>query len=43
MTHSFTSWTLWTTPHNASRACRQTLLVDIDYGRKATSHKGVIQ
>ena len=36
-----TSWTSWTTSHNASRGRRQTLLVDVDYGRKATSHKGV--
>ena len=34
-----TSWTSWTTSHNASRGSRQTLLVDVDYGRKATSHK----
>ncbi len=35
----FTSWTSWTTTHNVSRGRRQTLLVDVDYGRKATSHK----
>jgi hypothetical protein len=36
-----TSWTSWTTSHNTSRGRRQTLLVDVDYGWKATSHKGV--
>ena len=36
-----TSWTSWTTSHNAPRGRRQTLFVDVDYSRKATSHKGV--
>jgi hypothetical protein len=31
--------TSWTTSHNASQGRRQTLLVDVDYDRKATSHK----
>jgi hypothetical protein len=35
--------TSWTTSHNASRGPRQTLLVDVDYGRKATSHKRLKQ
>jgi hypothetical protein len=43
VTDGFTSWTSWTTSHNASRAGRQTLLVDVDYGRKATSHKRLKQ
>ena len=38
-----TSWTSWTTSHNAPRGRRQTLFVDVDYSRKATSHKGVMQ
>ena len=38
-----TSWTSWTTSHNASRSRRQTLFVDVDYGRKATSHKRLEQ
>ena len=38
-----TSWTSWTTSHNASRGRRQTLLEDVDYGRKATSHKRLMQ
>ena len=40
---SWPSWPSWTTSHNASRGRRQTLLVDVDYGRKATSHKRLIQ
>ena len=39
MIEVLTSWTSWTTSHNASRGRRQTLLVHVDYGRKATSHK----
>ena len=41
MIYGLTSWTSWTTSHNASRGRRQTPLVDVDYGRKPTSHKGV--
>jgi hypothetical protein len=39
MIDGLTSWTSWTTSDKASQARRQTLLVDVDYGRKATSHK----
>ena len=41
--YGLTSWTSWTTSHSALRGRRKTLLVDVDDGRKATSHKGVKQ
>jgi len=40
---SWTSWTSCTTSDNASQGRRRTLLVDVDYGRKTTSHKSPLR